>query len=482
MDSFADDSVDSKTCQQEMDALFWELEQLEFEANKTNVLSYTSECELKAYRQLHKGIDASIVKVTKEIDDLKMKFHVEKTIRAYKEEYEAISRVINELPSRKKIASDIAVEEKRLDEAREAIVAADTKLDTRIKQFSLLMSTIQNLKATLDEDADMEEAEQLQAQEAEDEDMDRPNAVANGEEDGNMGGCCCGCRAPRRLRFVPPVVIVLLIAWLYISFIVNAQALVLAAGASITELLLFHAAVWMLVASLVRCLRTDTFAPRNKRRADATEKPAVPEDEDGAELVECKMNGERRYCRKCRAFKPDRTHHCSSCRRCVLKMDHHCVYINKCIGFYNYKFFIQFLGYSAVACLYQSSLLFRFLLQEHFDQVITLYFFGKLGFLSQSLQIVLVFFFGACLGAALLCFHGLHLFFTLRSYTTLEFCEKRRDKDFVNYYNLGMVHNIQQVFGSWRELHLWFLPVPSPSVMQSKGRYFPTNEKYTKCD
>lgn len=53
--------------------------------------------------------DASIDKVSKEIEALKTKVHVEKTIRAYKEEYESIARVINELPSRKEIAAYVAL-------------------------------------------------------------------------------------------------------------------------------------------------------------------------------------------------------------------------------------------------------------------------------------------------------------------------------------------------------------------------------------
>ncbi|RLN50723.1 hypothetical protein BBJ29_006506, partial [Phytophthora kernoviae] len=73
-------------------------------------------------------------------------------------------------------------------------------------------------------------------------------------------------------------------------------------------------------------------------------------------------------------------------------MDHHCVYINKCIGYFNYKFFVLFLGWSAATCLYQSSLLFRYALAESMERTTTLYFFGKLGLLSPHLQIVSVFF------------------------------------------------------------------------------------------
>jgi hypothetical protein len=160
---------------------------------------------------LHLCIDSSIEKVTKEIEDLKTKVHTEKIIRAYKEEYESISRVINEYPSRKEIAAyvytyfisvvfflggccystglydmccrEIAIEKKRLEESKEMITRADTKLDLRIKQFSLLMSTIQNLKATLDEDAEMEEAEDQQ-KEVEDEEMDEPGVSKHVDDDG----------------------------------------------------------------------------------------------------------------------------------------------------------------------------------------------------------------------------------------------------------------------------------------------------------
>ena len=32
----------------------------------------------------------------------------------------------------------------------------------------------------------------------------------------------------------------------------------------------------------------------------------------------------KKYCKRCKAYKPPRAHHCSMCRRCVVKMDHHC--------------------------------------------------------------------------------------------------------------------------------------------------------------
>lgn len=59
-----------------------------------------------------------------------------------------------------------------------------------------------------------------------------------------------------------------------------------------------------------------------------------------------------RYCEKCVHIKPDRCHHCSVCGVCVTKMDHHCPWVNNCVGFKNYKFFILFLGYAFIYCIF----------------------------------------------------------------------------------------------------------------------------------
>ncbi|XP_071846578.1 palmitoyltransferase ZDHHC20-B-like isoform X2 [Apostichopus japonicus] len=59
-----------------------------------------------------------------------------------------------------------------------------------------------------------------------------------------------------------------------------------------------------------------------------------------------------RYCHICKIIKPDRCHHCSVCDRCILKMDHHCPWVNNCVGYGNYKFFVLFLMYALLFCLY----------------------------------------------------------------------------------------------------------------------------------
>lgn len=68
--------------------------------------------------------------------------------------------------------------------------------------------------------------------------------------------------------------------------------------------------------------------------AEALAGPAIKDvesSEDDSD-IEVDDQGEKRWCRKCWAPKPERAHHCSFCKRCVLKMDHHCPWLaNNCV-------------------------------------------------------------------------------------------------------------------------------------------------------
>lgn len=77
--------------------------------------------------------------------------------------------------------------------------------------------------------------------------------------------------------------------------------------------------------------------------------------------VKRKGNGTApRFCSKCLAYKPPRTHHCRQCRRCVLKMDHHCVWVANCVGHGNQKAFFLFLFYTTLSLVYALYLLISF--------------------------------------------------------------------------------------------------------------------------
>ncbi|KAI0311950.1 DHHC palmitoyltransferase-domain-containing protein [Amylostereum chailletii] len=69
------------------------------------------------------------------------------------------------------------------------------------------------------------------------------------------------------------------------------------------------------------------------------------------------LRPEYRYCKRCCIVKPPRTHHCRQCGTCVMKFDHHCPWIGQCVGARNHKFFLVFVVWSLLFCLWTVSTL-----------------------------------------------------------------------------------------------------------------------------
>ncbi|KAL4799639.1 DHHC palmitoyltransferase-domain-containing protein [Aspergillus venezuelensis] len=92
---------------------------------------------------------------------------------------------------------------------------------------------------------------------------------------------------------------------------------------------------------------------------DCNAEPMVlPWDTDGLEsfykkdVFVCQPDGRPLYCSKCCHYKPDRTHHCREVDRCVQKMDHFCPWVGGVVSEKSFKFFIQFVFYTAVFCAF----------------------------------------------------------------------------------------------------------------------------------
>ncbi|OQR92536.1 hypothetical protein ACHHYP_03526 [Achlya hypogyna] len=154
--------VDSKKLQVDLEDFLWDLELVEADTVKCELLMHTCSQELKAYASLHADIDKSILGVTADIERLKDVVANEKLIRSYKEEYEARAREVNQMPSKEESATTIESLEEQLRQTTEALTSVTDRIDLRAKDFALLMRAIRDLQAIHKEDSTADEPEDLE--------------------------------------------------------------------------------------------------------------------------------------------------------------------------------------------------------------------------------------------------------------------------------------------------------------------------------
>mmetsp|Transcript_53537 Transcript_53537/g.120692 ORF Transcript_53537/g.120692 Transcript_53537/m.120692 type:complete len:389 (-) Transcript_53537:52-1218(-) len=185
----------------------------------------------------------------------------------------------------------------------------------------------------------------------------------------------------------------------------------------------------------------------------------VPQDSRAAlelgvpSLQETKRSGDRRHCKWCAKYKPDRCHHCRVCRVCVLKMDHHCPWIYNCVGFRNHKYFFLLLFYAAIDChLIAWTMIASVKKSVDSGTPFTTMFLLLFG---ETLA--------GFLGALVTVFFTFHLWLAFKAMTTIEFCEKSMKR--IGYassaYDRTFFGNLKSVLGD--NVLLWLLPVSPPS-------------------
>lgn len=167
-------------------------------------------------------------------------------------------------------------------------------------------------------------------------------------------------------KWLPVVFITAIVAWSYYAYVIQLCFLTVN---SIVEkvfyLLMYHAtfamfawSYWQTIFAEIGNVPKQFVLPEPE--AEKLEKETSEDaqrhmlDRFSRDLpIACRtLSGAVRYCEKCHHVKPDRAHHCSVCGTCILKMDHHCPWVNNCVCFGNYKFFILFLGYSLIYCIF----------------------------------------------------------------------------------------------------------------------------------
>jgi len=97
-------------------------------------------------------------------------------------------------------------------------------------------------------------------------------------------------------------------------------------------------------------------------KAMFTNPGAVPQDAEPPpqDLMQYEEQGgwrKKRWCNRCKAFKPMRAHHDSVTGRCIVKLDHYCPWVNNAVGIFNHKFFLLFVLYTCIQCVFSITLL-----------------------------------------------------------------------------------------------------------------------------
>lgn len=223
----------------------------------------------------------------------------------------------------------------------------------------------------------------------------------------------------------------------------------------IAHLAVFHVITGLLLYCLGRCILTYPGTIPSGQGWDLADPDTEQRDEDGSttlSLIEKKASGDRRHCKWCLKYKPDRCHHCRICNVCVLRMDHHCPWVYNCIGFRNHKYFFLLLVYADIDLIFISSTMFD-----------TLWWSTRIDVsVSMMLTLALGETFATFLMVLTTMFLGFHIWLMLMAMTTVEFCEKSLKKASYNssMFSLGHYQNICAVLGP--QPFLWLLPFCLP--------------------
>ena len=142
------------------------------------------------------------------------------------------------------------------------------------------------------------------------------------------------------IKWLPVFFITGVISWSYYAFIVELCVFTIeSVGEKVFYIIIYHVVLvlfaWSYFKTIFAPIPT-SGSPWKLSTAMLDRLSSAKNEEDWKNLLELfvvemelpvvqrSIQGAIRYCDKCQAVKPDRSHHCSVCGACILKMDHHC--------------------------------------------------------------------------------------------------------------------------------------------------------------
>ncbi|XP_008183297.1 palmitoyltransferase ZDHHC15 isoform X3 [Acyrthosiphon pisum] len=298
--------------------------------------------------------------------------------------------------------------------------------------------------------------------------------------------CCTVC--VHTVKSIPVIFILCILAWSYYAYVYHlCLSRVTSVELSVPYLLVYHIILVLFLWSYFKTIFTEpsgappnfrlpeeVFEEFNRNPIDLSRQSAILRDfAENLPIMTFTNTNEHffsdiRFCDKCKIVKPDRSHHCSVCRKCVLKMDHHCPWVNNCVSYSNYKYFILFLAYGLLMCIFVAATTIEYVI-KFWDITTDM----RIQDGSYKIHIIFLFFIASMFSLSLFSLLAYHIYLVSKNRTTLESFRppKFLEGSDKNGFNLGCCRNIREVFG--KEVLLWPFPI---DTRLGEGVSFPINK------
>ncbi|XP_058821446.1 THO complex subunit 7 homolog [Topomyia yanbarensis] len=144
-------SIDSTENSQAIhDRLLAQLAQCEFAMKKSDFCAKMMQQELKNYATISDTIETGIETAKAQIIQSKQNLVLAKKIRKNRMEYDVLAKIINQQPDRKNTIRELDLLKQELDQLQDKKGSLERKLETKKKDFTVLMRSIVELQNKLD--------------------------------------------------------------------------------------------------------------------------------------------------------------------------------------------------------------------------------------------------------------------------------------------------------------------------------------------
>ncbi|XP_041130856.1 THO complex subunit 7 homolog [Polyodon spathula] len=138
------------------------LGQCEFSMGKTLLVYDMNLKEMENYEEIYTEIGQNLTAAHEKIAECKKEILQAKRIRKNRQEYDALAKVIQQHPDRHDTLKQLESLDKELQHLSQIKENVEDKLELRKKQFHVLLSTIQELQQTLENDEKFSDADEQQ--------------------------------------------------------------------------------------------------------------------------------------------------------------------------------------------------------------------------------------------------------------------------------------------------------------------------------